>query len=52
MIRLTFEPEPALRSARRLSRRMPVLPHLARGLCVGFSLSVPYLMFLLQTHAH
>jgi hypothetical protein len=52
MTHTTFEPEPALISLRLPSRRPPILARLTRSACVGISLSVPYLVYLLQSHAH
>jgi len=52
MTQSTFEPEPALINPRLTFRRSPILQRLARSACVGLSLSLPYLVYLLQLHAH
>lgn len=52
MTRLKFDPEPALRSVARLHLWRHMRDRLVRSACVAMSLSVPYLVFLSQTHAH
>jgi hypothetical protein len=52
MTQTTFEPEPALTSLRPASRHQPIFKRLVRSACVGISLSLPYLVYLLQLHAY